>query len=951
MTDQKTPAGPITPGIQPVSIVEEMQRSYLDYAMSVIVSRALPDVRDGLKPVHRRILYAMHEGGYHWNRKYVKSSRIVGDVMGKYHPHGDQSIYDAMVRMAQHWSMSAMLVDGQGNFGSIDGDPPAAMRYTESRLAKLSHEMLEDIDKDTVDFQETYDASGREPKVVPARFPNLLVNGAGGIAVGMATNIPPHNLVEVINGCMAIMDNPAIDLIELMSIIPGPDFPTSGIILGQAGIRQAFETGRGSVMMRGKVHVEPMRNDREAIIITEVPYQVNKATMIEKMAELVRDKRIEGISDLRDESDRQGYRVVIELKRDVVADVIINQLYRYTPLQSSFGVNMVALNGGKPELMNLIDMLKAFVAFREDVITRRTKYLLRKARERAHVLVGLAIAVANIDEVIALIRKAPDPATAREQLMTRRWPAREVEPLILLIDDPRHRINEEDGTYNLSEEQARAILELRLARLTALGRDEIGDELGKIGDEIKDFLEILASRVRVQQIVKDELIAVRDEFGVPRRTVITEGGADMDDEDLIAREDMVVTVSHAGYIKRVPLATYRAQRRGGKGRSGMATRDEDFVTRLFVANTHTPVLFFSSRGIVYKEKVWRLPIGTPTSKGKALINMLPLEKGERITSIMPLPEDESSWANLDVMFATTRGTVRRNKLSDFIQVNRNGKIAMKLDDENDSILNVETCNEFDDVLLTTALGQCIRFRVDDVRVFAGRNSIGVRGMNLGTDDHIISMTIVHHVDAEAAERAAFLKRAMAERRAELGDDAEEVVLVGEEAEEIGELSNDRYEELKAREQFILTVSEKGYGKRSSTYEFRISGRGGKGIRATDTSKTNEIGPLIAAFPVEQGDQIMMVSDGGQVIRVPVGGIRLAGRATKGVTIFSTAKDERVVSVDRISEPEADEELLEEGVEGVAAVDGTVAPDADPATPDADDTQAPDAGSDGEEPQT
>ncbi len=924
-----------------MSIIEEMQRSYLDYAMSVIVSRALPDVRDGLKPVHRRILYAMHEGGYHWNRKYVKSSRIVGDVMGKYHPHGDQSIYDAMVRMAQHWSMGAMLVDGQGNFGSIDGDPPAAMRYTESRLAKLSHEMLEDIDKETVDFQDTYDSSGSEPKVVPARFPNLLVNGAGGIAVGMATNIPPHNLIEVINGCIAIMDNPAIDLLELMSIIPGPDFPTSGIILGQAGIRSAFETGRGSVMMRGKVHVEPMRNDREAIIITEVPYQVNKATMIEKMAELVRDKRIEGISDLRDESDRQGYRVVIELKRDAVADVIINQLYRYTPLQTSFGVNMVALNGGKPELMTLIDMLKAFVAFREDVITRRTKFLLRKARERAHVLVGLAIAVANIDEVISLIRNAPDPATAREQLMTRRWPARDVEPLILLIDDPRHRINEDDGTYNLSEEQARAILELRLARLTALGRDEIGDELGKIGEEIKDFLEILGSRLRVQQIVKDELIAVRDEFGVPRRTQIIEGGADMDDEDLIAREDMVVTVSHAGYIKRVPLATYRAQRRGGKGRSGMSTRDEDFVTRLFVANTHTPVLFFSSRGIVYKEKVWRLPIGTPTSKGKALINMLPLEKGERITSIMPLPEDEDSWANLDVMFATTRGTVRRNKLSDFVQVNRNGKIAMKLDDENDAILNVETCNEFDDVLLTTALGQCIRFRVDDVRVFAGRNSIGVRGMNLGKDDHIISMTIVHHVDAEAAERAAYLKRAAAERRAATGEEVEDVGLVGEETEEIGEITNDRYEELKAREQFILTVSEKGYGKRSSSYEFRISGRGGKGIRATDTSKTGEIGPLIAAFPVEHGDQIMMVSDGGQVIRVPVGGIRMASRATKGVTIFSTAKDERVVSVDRISEPEAEEELVDD-VEAAAEIGvADIVPEADLPDTAANDSAAPD----------
>ncbi|SOE08296.1 DNA gyrase subunit A [Hoeflea halophila] len=943
MTDQKTPAGPITPGIEPVSIIEEMQRSYLDYAMSVIVSRALPDVRDGLKPVHRRILFAMHEGGYHWNRKYVKSSRIVGDVMGKYHPHGDQSIYDAMVRMAQHWSMGAMLVDGQGNFGSIDGDPPAAMRYTESRLAKLSHEMLEDIDKETVDFQDTYDSSGSEPKVVPARFPNLLVNGAGGIAVGMATNIPPHNLVEVINGCIAIMDNPAIDLLELMRIIPGPDFPTAGIILGQAGIRSAFETGRGSVMMRGKVHVEPMRNDREAIIITEVPYQVNKATMIEKMADLVREKRIEGISDLRDESDRQGYRVVIELKRDANADVIINQLYRYTPLQTSFGVNMVALNGGKPELMTLIDMLRAFVAFREDVITRRTKYLLRKARERAHVLVGLAIAVANIDEVISLIRNAPDPATAREQLMTRRWPARDVEPLILLIDDPRHRINEEDGTYNLSEEQARAILELRLARLTALGRDEIGDELGKIGEEIKDFLEILGSRLRVQQIVKDELIAVRDEFGVPRRTQIIEGGADMDDEDLIAREDMVVTVSHAGYIKRVPLATYRAQRRGGKGRSGMSTRDEDFVTRLFVANTHTPVLFFSSRGIVYKEKVWRLPIGTPTSKGKALINLLPLEKGERITSIMPLPEDEDSWANLDVMFATTRGTVRRNKLSDFVQVNRNGKIAMKLDDEGDAILNVETCNEFDDVLLTTALGQCIRFRVDDVRVFAGRNSIGVRGMNLGPDDHLISMTIVHHVDAEAAERAAYLKRAAAERRAATGEEVEDVGLVGEDAEDIGEISNDRYEELKAREQFILTVSEKGYGKRSSSYEFRISGRGGKGIRATDTSKTGEIGPLIAAFPVENGDQIMMVSDGGQVIRVPVGGIRMAGRATKGVTIFSTARDERVVSVDRISEPEADEELVDD-VEAAAEIDVT------DIVPEAGDAEAPDTGPAGEDTQ-
>ncbi len=906
-----------------------MQRSYLDYAMSVIVSRALPDVRDGLKPVHRRILYAMHEGNYHWNRKYVKSSRIVGDVMGKYHPHGDQSIYDAMVRMAQDWSMSAMLVDGQGNFGSIDGDPPAAMRYTESRLAKLAHELLEDIDKETVDYQETYDNSGREPVVIPARFPNLLVNGAGGIAVGMATNIPPHNLVEVINGCIAVMENPAIELPELMEIVPGPDFPTGGQILGRAGIKSAFETGRGSVVMRGKTHFETIRNDRNAIIVTEVPYQVNKASMIEKMAELVREKRVEGISDLRDESDRQGYRVVIELKRDAVPEVVLNQLFRYTQLQTSFGVNMVALNGGKPELLNIMDLLKAFVSFREEVISRRTKFLLRKVRDRAHVLVGLAISVANIDEIIALIRKAPDPATARAQLMERRWPAKDVESLILLIDDPRHRINE-DGTYNLSEEQARAILELRLARLTALGRDEIGDELNTIGAEIKDYLEILSSRVRIQSIVRDEMIAIRDEFGVPRRTEIMEGGPDMDDEDLIAREDMVVTVSHGGYIKRVPLAAYRAQRRGGKGRSGMSTKDEDFVTRLFVANTHTPMLFFSSRGIVYKEKVWRLPVGSPQSRGKALINMLPLEQGERITSIMPLPEDEESWTQLDVMFATTAGTVRRNKLSDFVQVNRNGKIAMKLDDD-DEILNVETCSEFDDVLLTTAMGQCIRFPVTDIRVFAGRNSVGVRGIRLAESDDLISMTILGHVDAEPWQRAAYIKRAMAERRQE-GDENEDVLADdGDENVGEGELTQEFYEEMKAREQFVLTVSAKGYGKRSSSYEFRTSGRGGKGIRATDTGKTATIGKLVAAFPVEDDNQIMLVSDGGQVIRVPVDGIRMAGRATKGVTIFSTAKNENVVSVDRISEPSDDgeEEIDGENVnEAADAEAGVVEPSTD-----------------------
>ncbi|WP_319520028.1 DNA gyrase subunit A [uncultured Martelella sp.] len=912
MTDQTTPSGgSLPPGIEPISIVEEMQRSYLDYAMSVIVSRALPDVRDGLKPVHRRILYGMSELGVDWNKKYMKCARITGDVMGKFHPHGNAAIYDALARMAQDWSLRLPLIDGQGNFGSVDGDPPAAERYTECRLQKVAHTMLDDLDKETVDFRENYDGTLSEPVVLPAKFPNLLVNGAGGIAVGMATNIPTHNLGEVIDGAIAVMENPAIELPELMQIIPGPDFPTGAQILGRAGIKSAYETGRGSVIMRGRATIEPMRGDREQIIITEIPYQVNKATMIEKMADLVREKRIEGISDLRDESDREGYRVVVELKRDANADVILNQLYRYTPLQTSFGCNMVALNGGKPEQMNLLDILKAFVAFRENVVSRRTKYLLRKARERAHVLVGLAIAVANIDEIISLIRRAPDPQTAREQLMERHWPAQDVEALILLIDDPRHKIGE-DGTYQLSEEQARAILELRLSRLTALGRDEIGDELNKIGDEIKSYLEILSSRVRIQEIIKEEMVAVRDEFGTPRRTEILEGGPDMDDEDLIAREDMVVTVSRNGYIKRVPLNTYRAQRRGGKGRAGMAMRDEDFVTRVFVANTHTPVLFFSSRGIVYKEKVWRLPIGTPQSRGKALINMLPLQQGEAITSILALPEDEDSWSELDVMFATTRGTVRRNKLSDFVQVNRNGKIAMKLDDENDRILSVWTCTPDDDVLLTTAMGQAIRFPVPTIRVFAGRNSIGVRGIGLAEGDEVISMTIVSHVDAEPWERAAYLKRAALERRSETGE-GEDIALVGEEVSEEGTLGDERFEELKFHEQFILTVTEKGFGKRSSSYDFRISGRGGKGIRATDTSKTDEIGRLVAAFPVLDRDQLMLVTNAGQLIRVPVDDIRIASRATKGVTVFKTGADEKVVSVEVISEPE-EAEPVEDGEE-------------------------------------
>lgn len=908
----------------PISIVEEMQRSYLDYAMSVIVSRALPDVRDGLKPVHRRILYAMHEMGLENNKGYRKSAGVVGEVMGKYHPHGDASIYDALVRMAQDFAMRAPLVDGQGNFGSIDGDKAAAMRYTECRLEKISSTLLEDIDKETVDFQANYDGREREPMVLPARYPNLLVNGAGGIAVGMATNIPPHNLGEVIDACLALIDRPEITLNELIEIVPGPDFPTGGLILGRAGIRSAYETGRGSVVMRAKVDIEKMSGDREAIIVTEIPYQVNKATMVEKIAELVRDKRVEGISAVRDESDRHGYRVVVELKRDAVTDVVLNQLYRYTALQTSFGCNLVALNGGRPEQLNLMDMLKAFVSFREEVVTRRTKFLLNKARVRAHVLVGLAIAVANIDEVIALIRKAPDPATARAQLMERRWPAKDVAPLIALIDDPRHRLNE-DGTYNLSEEQARAILDLRLQRLTALGRDEIADELNAIGEEIRDYLDILGSRIRVLEIVKAELSEVREEYATPRRTEIIDGGYEHDDEDLIAREDMVVTVSHGGYIKRVPLATYRAQRRGGKGRSGMSTKDEDFVTRLFVVNTHTPVVFFSSRGIAYKLKVWKLPLAAPQARGKALVNLLPLEQGENITTIMPLPEDEDTWDTLDVMFSTKKGTVRRNKLSDFVQVNRNGKIAMKLEDD-DGIVGVETCQADDDVLLTSSGGQTIRFRVNDVRVFNSRNSVGVRGIKLGKGDEVISMAIMRGFEADPAERTAYLKRAAADRRALAGEDSDagedhDLDVIDHDDDEAGAeeaaLSVERYAEMSAAEQFILTLTDQGFGKRSSSYDFRVSGRGGKGLKATDMSKADEIGQLVAAFPIDDNDQIMLVSNAGQLIRVPVDNIRIASRASKGVRVFRTADEEAVVSVERISEPEEDEADPSAGGEGNA----------------------------------
>jgi len=890
-----------------------MKRSYLDYAMSVIVSRALPDVRDGLKPVHRRILYSMRENNYTPDRPYNKSARVTGDTMGKYHPHGNQAIYDALVRLAQDFSMRLPLIDGQGNFGSVDGDPPAAERYTEVRLAKPAMALLDDLENDTVDFQPNYDGREQEPVVLPAKFPNLLVNGAGGIAVGMATNIPPHNLGEVIDACIAYLDDPAIDIAELIEIVPGPDFPTGGLILGRQGIRSAYHKGRGSVLMRGRVHNETVRKEREALVITEIPYQVNKAAMVEKIAELVREKRIEGIADIRDESDRQGMRVVIELKRDAMADVVLNQLYRFSPLQSTFGCNMVALNGGRPEVLNLKDMIRAFTDFREEVVGRRIKYLLRKARDRAHVLVGLAIAVANIDEVIALIRKAPDPATAREELMARDWPAKDVVALVELIADPRHKVSAQ-GTYRLSEDQARAILDLRLQRLTALGRDEIGDELKGLGDQIADYLEILRSRARIVGIVKDELTALKAEFGTPRRTEILEMVGEVEDEDLIQREDMVVTVSHKGYIKRVPLSAYRAQRRGGKGRAGMATRDEDFVTRIFIANTHTPVLFFSSRGMAYKMKVWRLPQAAPQARGKALVNLLPLGKDEMITTILPLPEDESSWEKLDVMFATDGGTVRRNKLSDFVDVRRAGIIAMKLG-EGDAILGVETCTEADDVLLTSAGGQCIRFPVSEVRVFAGRSSIGVRGIALADSDRVISMAILRHFEAAPSDRAAYLKMSRAVR----GEgDVGEVDEDGDEADVGAEISQERYAEMSAAEQMVLSVSANGYGKRTSSFEYRITRRGGKGIIAMTVNQRN--GKLVASFPVEDSDQIMLVTDKGQLIRVPVQDIRIAGRSTQGVIVFDTAEDERVVSVEHIpdengngaeGEPEADEADPEE----------------------------------------
>jgi len=917
-TPDSGPGGPHD--IRPVSITDEMKRSYLEYAMSVIVSRALPDVRDGLKPVHRRILYTMGEMGLDWNKPYKKSARVVGDVMGKLHPHGDSAIYDALVRLAQDFSMSLPLINGQGNFGSVDGDPPAAMRYTECRLQKVAEALLDDLDKDTVDFQENYDGSETEPSVLPAKYPNLLVNGAGGIAVGMATNIPPHNLGEVIDGCLALLDNSEITIDELIEIIPAPDFPTGALILGRAGATAAYHKGRGSIIMRSKVDVEEIRKDRQALIVTAIPYQVNKRVLIEKIADLVREKRVEGISDIWDESNREGMRIVIELKRDAVADVILNQLWRFSDLQSSFSANMLAINGGRPEQLNLKDMLQAFVAFREQVVTRRTKFLLNKARDRAHVLVGLAIAVANIDEVISLIRRAPSPAAAKEQLMERNWPARDIAPLVELIADARHKV-QDDGTYKLSEEQAKAILELRLARLTALGRDEIGDELKKIGEEIKEYLEILSSRLRIIDIIKGELASIREQFAVPRRTEIVYIEGEVDDEDLIQREDVVVTVTHKGYIKRVPLATYRAQRRGGKGRSGLNTREEDVVTQIFIASTHTPVLFFSSLGMCYRMKVWRLPAGTPQSIGKALVNLLPLEPGEWITSILPLPEDTETYAELQLMFSTQSGNVRRNALGDFENINRNGKIAMKLD-EGDRIVDVRICRPDDNVLMTTANGQCIRFPVDDVRLFKGRDSIGVRGIRLAEGDRLISMAILDRMQASPAERAAYLKMAAAARRALTEEDDEPGLVAEPEAEgedeetaEAADISHERYEEMAEREQFIFTVSERGFGKRSSAYEYRTSGRGGKGIVAMVANERN--GKLAASFPIEDSDQIMLVTNAGQLIRTTVDEVRIAGRNTQGVRIFRTDEDERVVSVERIREVGEPVELADEHAAGNA----------------------------------
>jgi len=886
-----------------IAIEEEMKSSYLDYAMSVIVSRAIPDLRDGLKPVHRRILYAMHETGNTHEKAYRKSARPVGDVMGKYHPHGDSAIYDALVRMAQDFSMSLPLLDGQGNFGSMDGDNPAAMRYTEVRMDKPSASLLADIEKDTVDFQDNYDGKDREPTVLPARFPNMLVNGAGGIAVGMATNIPPHNLGEVVDATLALIENPDLSTEDLMEYVPAPDFPTGGMILGRSGARKAYLEGRGSVIIRAKTRVEEIRKDRYAIVVDEIPYQVNKASMIEKIADLVREKKLEGISHVQDESDRVGVRVVIELKRDATAEVVLNQLFRFTPLQTSFGCNMLALNGGRPEQLTLRDFLKYFVQFREEVVARRTAFDLRKARERSHILCGLAVAVSNVDEVVATIRASADAAQAREKLMERRWPASDIADYIRLIDDPTHTMND-DGTYNLSETQARAILELRLQRLTQLGVKEVTDELQELAAKIKDYLDILRSRARIMSIISDELRDVREQFAVPRRTEITEWSGDMEDEDLIEREDMVVTVTSGGYIKRTPLVDFRAQRRGGKGLSGMQTKEEDVVTTLFVANTHTQLLFFTTDGMAYKLKTWRLPQGGRTAKGKAIVNILPIPQGVSVAAIMPVDRDEEEWGDLQIVFATSKGTVRRNRLSDFTNVMRNGKIAMKFEDDmaDATLVNARICSEDDDVMLVTRKGRAIRFPTTEVRVFNSRASTGVRGIKLQGDDTVVSMSVIRHFDATSDERAAYLKM----RRAVAGDT--ETPEDTEEASAMATIPQERYAEMSADENLILTIAAQGTGKLSSSHDYPVRGRGGMGVAAMD--KAMRGGDLVASFPVELEDQIMLATSTGQSIRVPVEGISFRSRSAGGVKVFDTAKGESVVSVAWIADQAEDEDPAE-----------------------------------------
>ena len=907
MTEENTPTPSPDDGISPINIVDEMKTSYLDYAMSVIVSRALPDVRDGLKPVHRRILYSAYESGYVAGKPYRKSARIVGDVMGKYHPHGDSSIYDALARMTQDWSMSVPLVDGQGNFGSMDPDPPAAMRYTESRLAKVATALLDDLDKDTVDFQPNYDGSESEPTVLPARYPNLLVNGAGGIAVGMATNIPPHNLGEVINATLATIDNPAISLDELMEIIPGPDFPTGPLILGQGGARLAYATGRGSIMMRARHIIEEGRGDRQSIVLTAIPFQVGKSGLVEKIAEAARDKRIEGVADIRDESNREGVRVVIELKRDATAEVVLNQLWRHTPAQSSFPANMLAIRGGRPEMMGLKTILDAFITFREEVITRRCKFELNKARDRAHILLGLVVAVSNLDEVVRIIRGSPSPAAAREALLTREWPIGEIAPYIRLVEAIDGELDD-SASYRLSEVQVKAILELRLHRLTALGRDDIGNELKGLASEIEELLSILADREKLYAVMREELIAVRDEFAKPRRTTVAPAADGIDDEDLIEREEMVVTVTLDGYIKRTPLDTFRAQRRGGKGRAGMATKDEDVVTELFVTSTHTPVLFFSTLGKVYRMKVWRLPEGGPATRGRPMINLLPLGKDETISTVLPLPEDEDEWGKLHVMFATAKGNVRRNSMDAFTNVPSNGKIAMKFEgeDEDDRLIGVALLDESDDVLLASRQGKAIRFAGDDVREFQSRNSTGVRGMRLGEGDEVISLSILHRVGTTGEEREAYL------RAAPWKDNENEPTLDG-----------DRMAELAAREQFILTICANGYGKMSSAFEYRRTGRGGQGITNIDNIGRN--GPVVASFPAVKGDQLMLVTDQAKLIRMGLDSMRVIGRGSAGVKLFDVANDEHVVSAALIGDSDDD---AAEGDETPPTADGAAEPTTD-----------------------